>query len=344
MGSAGPARGVGVAADSGLPEGVGLMGADEGLDEGVAPGSKGAEAAPAGGFEPPEVSQFLRTPTEVCVPAAPLRKNPLIRKRLVPASAAVCAIDALASKMDTLTVCEPPRRDACEQGKSTAVGAIACSSALAMADDVTPAAEQEVPLVVTPSKAVNTVGVESRRVAAARKNATLIIDEPDLKQAMDSPYRERWVGAMRDELASLIENEVFELCELPLGAAALTGRWNLKIKRGAKGGIERFKARYVVGGFEQIHGLDFHETWAPVGHYTTQRCLLVIYACENLESMHLDIKCAFQNGKWYDIVCVVQPGEVGDNSGRSGSFSAAARGHGLCIHRLPATPGLWAMW
>ena len=33
MGSAGPARGVGVAADSGLPEGLGLMGADEGLDE-----------------------------------------------------------------------------------------------------------------------------------------------------------------------------------------------------------------------------------------------------------------------------------------------------------------------
>ena len=81
-------------------------------------------------------------------------KNPLIRKRLVPASAAVCAMDALVSKMDTLTVCEPPRRDACEQGKSTAVGAIVCSSALALADDATPAAEQEVPLVVTPSKAV----------------------------------------------------------------------------------------------------------------------------------------------------------------------------------------------
>ena len=45
-------------------------------------------------------------------------------------------------------------------------------------------------------------------------------------------------------------------------------------------------------GFEQIHGLDFHETWAPVGHYTTLRCVLVICACENLETMHLDIKWA----------------------------------------------------
>ena len=230
-GSADPARGMGVAADSGLPEGVGLMGADEGLDEGVAPGSGGVEAAPAGGYEPLEAGQFLRTPTEVCVPSAPLRKNPLIRKLSVPASAAVCAMDALASKMDTLTVCEPPRRDACEQGKSTAVGAIACSSALTLADDATPAAEQEVLLVVTPSKAVNTVGVESRRVAAARKNTALIIDEPDLRQAMDSPYRKRWLVAIRDEAASLIENEVFELCDLPLGDAALTRKWVLKIKR-----------------------------------------------------------------------------------------------------------------
>ena len=44
-------------------------------------------------------------------------------------------------------------------------------------------------------------------MAAARKKAPLIIDEPDLQQAMDSPYRERWLEAMHDELASLIENE-----------------------------------------------------------------------------------------------------------------------------------------
>ena len=72
-------------------------------------------------------------------------------------------------------------------------------------------------------------------MAATRKKAALIIDEPDLKQAMDGPYRERWLEAMRDELASLVGNEVLELCELPLGAAALTGKWVLKIRRGARG-------------------------------------------------------------------------------------------------------------
>ena len=71
-------------------------------------------------------------------------------------------MDALASEMDTLTVCEPPRCDACEQGESAAVGAIACCGALA--DDATPAAEQEVLLVVTPCKAVNTAGKPGERL------------------------------------------------------------------------------------------------------------------------------------------------------------------------------------
>ena len=101
-----------------------------------------------------------------------------------------------------------------------------------------------------------------------------------------------------------------------MGAAALSGKWVQKNKRGAQGEIERFKARYVVRGFEQVLGKDFHQTWAPVGHYTTLRCLLVICVQEGLETVHLDIKCAFQNGKLTDLVYVSQPEELGDGSGK----------------------------
>ena len=61
------------------------------------------------------------------------------------------------------------------------------------------------------------------------------------------------------------------------------------------------------------------ETWAPVGHNTTLRCLLGICACENLETMDVDIKCAFQNGKLYDIVYVAQLGELVTTVGECGS-------------------------
>ena len=69
-------------------------------------------------------------------------------------------------------------------------------------------------------------------MVAARKKAAKIVDERDLKKAMDGPYSERRLEAMCDELASLIEKEVFALCELPIGATAQTGKWVLKIKRG----------------------------------------------------------------------------------------------------------------
>ena len=62
-------------------------------------------------------------------------------------------------------------------------------------------------------------------------------------------------------------------------------------------------------------GKDFHQTWALVGHYTTLRCLLVICVSEELETVHLDIKCTFQNGELTDPVYVSKHEELGDGSG-----------------------------
>ena len=53
---------------------------------------------------------------------------------------------------------------------------------------------------------------------------------------------------MLDEMASLSEHSVFELCWLPLGHKHLAGEKGLKTKRGAKGETERFKAGYEFKG------------------------------------------------------------------------------------------------
>ena len=45
-----------------------------------------------------------------------------------------------------------------------------------------------------------------------------------------------------------------------------------------------------------MHGVNFFETWAPVGRYGTLRMLLSVCAVEYLETKHIDIKCAFLNG------------------------------------------------
>ena len=54
MGNASPVRGLGGAEDSAIAEGVEPTGQSAGLDEGVAPGSGGAEVASADGFAKPE--------------------------------------------------------------------------------------------------------------------------------------------------------------------------------------------------------------------------------------------------------------------------------------------------
>ena len=100
-GNASPVQGLGGADDSAMVEGLEPAGKPAGLDDGVSPGSAGALVAPADGFAKSEheVGQFLNGLVTVCVPATPLRKTPLIRRKLVPANVAACVIGAMATRM-----------------------------------------------------------------------------------------------------------------------------------------------------------------------------------------------------------------------------------------------------
>ena len=55
-------------------------------------------------------------------------------------------------------------------------------------------------------------------MAAARKKAATHSDKPDLKEARDSILKDRWLEAMRDELASPTENGVYKPCSLPVAS------------------------------------------------------------------------------------------------------------------------------
>jgi hypothetical protein len=91
------------------------------------------------------------------------------------------------------------------------------------------------------------------------------VHEPNTyQQAMASPYNHHWKDATDNEMASHDKNGTWELVDMQPGMNVLSGKWVFKIKRGPDGNITRFKARWVVRGFEQQYGVDFTETFASV--------------------------------------------------------------------------------
>ena len=126
---------------------------------------------------------------------------------------------------------ESPTLDESMHGDSTVFSAYSADGVSAMADSVSSVAEEAEVQTVTGGHAE--ARCESRRVAAARRDAARVRDDPTLNQAMACIHRERWLEAMLDELHSLSEHGAFELCELPAGCEPLPATWVLKIKRGA---------------------------------------------------------------------------------------------------------------
>lgn len=46
------------------------------------------------------------------------------------------------------------------------------------------------------------------------------------------------------------------------GKRVLGAKWVFKIKRAADGSVQKYKARWVVRGFEQVEGSDYADTFA----------------------------------------------------------------------------------
>ncbi|CAI7805761.1 unnamed protein product [Closterium sp. NIES-54] len=92
-----------------------------------------------------------------------------------------------------------------------------------------------------------------------------------VQQALGGEHREKWREAMDSELKALEERNTWKV--VPISVARnktiLTGKRVFRIKTKADGTIEKFKARWVVRGFDQEHGRDFTETFAPVSRHTS---------------------------------------------------------------------------
>jgi hypothetical protein len=105
-----------------------------------------------------------------------------------------------------------------------------------------------------------------------------------------------WRSAMLDEMDAIARNGTWTLVHLPPGKSAISTKWIFKEKTGVDGQVLRRKARLVARGFEQQHGLDYEEVFAPVVKWATLRTLLAIASQHQYPIYHLDVKTAFLYG------------------------------------------------
>ncbi|CAI7860282.1 unnamed protein product [Closterium sp. NIES-53] len=103
------------------------------------------------------------------------------------------------------------------------------------------------------------------------------VPEPKtLAEALSGPDAEKWKQSVKEEYDSLLENETWELCELPPGKKAISSKLIFRHKYGPDGELTRYKSRLVAKGFQQTKGKDFDEIFAPVRKGTTLRELYML--------------------------------------------------------------------
>jgi hypothetical protein len=119
--------------------------------------------------------------------------------------------------------------------------------------------------------------------------------------------KEWWEFAMQEEYDPLMRNNTWILVPLLAGRKPVSCKWVFKIKQGANGEVERYKARLVARGFTQTYEVDYNKTFAPIAKFTSIRCILALAALEDMEIHQMDMKIAFLNGELEEEIYMEQP-------------------------------------
>jgi hypothetical protein len=84
-------------------------------------------------------------------------------------------------------------------------------------------------------------------------------------------------------------------------------KWVYKTKRAADGQVSRYKARLVAKGFQQIHGIDYDQTFSHVENMDSIRLALAITVAKEWEVQQMDVKNAFLHGDLLEEIYMDQP-------------------------------------
>jgi len=111
------------------------------------------------------------------------------------------------------------------------------------------------------------------------------------RQAMEGSEKDKWVGAIDEEVQNLIRRQTFsgEISEADLqGKEVVDAKLVFDYKKDKDGRILRYKARLVARGFTQKHGVNYGETFAPTIRLDAMRIILALAAKKGWKVHQMD--------------------------------------------------------
>jgi hypothetical protein len=117
------------------------------------------------------------------------------------------------------------------------------------------------------------------------------------REAMESPDKEMWRQAIKEELDKIYEFGTWKYTNQTDGHTPIPCKWVFKCKKNEHGEVIRYKARLVAVGTRQRQGYDFNETYAPVANMKSFGTVVALAAQEGMSLHQLDIKNAYLNGE-----------------------------------------------
>lgn len=147
-------------------------------------------------------------------------------------------------------------------------------------------------------------------------NFAYFTEPASVNDAEHSEHASEWKAAMDDEMNSHRENNTWTLVEPPKGVKTVKGKWVFKRKCDENGEVARYKARFVAKGYSQRHGIDYHNTFAPVVRYASIRFLIAFAVKSGLKIHQLDVVTAFLQGDLEEVIYMDQPDGYNDGSNR----------------------------
>ncbi|MBW0489545.1 hypothetical protein O181_029260 [Austropuccinia psidii MF-1] len=141
---------------------------------------------------------------------------------------------------------------------------------------------------------IREINLHDKLIATISKETDPAIMLPTTyREAINSEDKDKWVGAIKDELKSMEEEHVFEVVDLRAALAEVPHESILSTKWVFVKKPERYKARLVARGFRQIHGINYDETFAPTPTFNALRLLFLTSCLKKWLIRTFDVKVAF---------------------------------------------------